>query len=104
MLKLRSTSARRAISSVLNCNRLSVVSLNRFYCDKKGENPESMISENDQIQEKLDTLGSSQNLGGFAKAFQKYTLPTSEVTPDAEPNQTFAALMKNSKFIDVIYL
>ena len=100
MLNLQCLRARNAISIALNCNRISVVSLNRFYCDKKDEKPETMSLENEEIQAKFDTLGNNQNLGGFAKAFQKYTSPV-DVTPEAEPNQTFAALMKNSKFIDV---
>lgn len=38
-------------------------------------------------------------LGGFAQAFEKYT---SEKTDEkVEEKQTFAALLRNSKFIDV---
>lgn len=36
--------------------------------------------------------------GGFAKAFEKYTAPE---VPEPKEEQTFASLLRNSKFIDV---
>lgn len=38
--------------------------------------------------------------GGFARAFERYTAPAE---PEVEPvdNQSFASLLRNSKFIDV---
>lgn len=43
---------------------------------------------------------SSTSKGGFARAFEKYTAPP---TPAEEPvdNQSFASLLRQSKFIDV---
>lgn len=38
-------------------------------------------------------------LGGFAKAFERHSAPQIE-TP-VQDNQTFASLLRNSKFIDV---
>lgn len=39
-------------------------------------------------------------VGGFAKAFQKHSDSLKE-EPTNEPPKTFAALLRNSKFIDV---
>ena len=99
MLSIKCLGVQNTLKVALNCNRSSVAAINRFYCDKKDEKIEKNI-ENEEIQAKLDNLGNSQNLGGFAKAFQKYTSPASTET-EPKPNQTFAALMKNSKFVDV---
>lgn len=38
--------------------------------------------------------------GGFARAFEKYTAPPNKEIAQDE-NQTFASLLRNSKFIDV---
>lgn len=38
-------------------------------------------------------------LGGFAKAFERHSAPQIE-TP-VQDNQTFASLLRNSKFVDV---
>lgn len=38
--------------------------------------------------------------GGFARAFEKYTAPT--VIEKPVDNETFASLLRHSKFIDVI--
>lgn len=44
------------------------------------------------------TPTADDKLGGFAKAFQRHSAP-----PAAPPteNQTFASLLRNSKFVDV---
>lgn len=43
---------------------------------------------------------SSGSKGGFARAFDKYTAPATPEQPP-EDNQTFASLLRNSKFVDV---
>ncbi|KAH8277585.1 hypothetical protein KR018_001682, partial [Drosophila ironensis] len=40
------------------------------------------------------------NKGGFARAFDKYTAPAVPEQPP-EDNQTFASLLRNSKFVDL---
>lgn len=56
-----------------------------------------------QTKKFSDQINTDENkeskLGGFAKAFEKYTAPP--VEPVAEKPQTFASLLRNSKFIDV---
>jgi hypothetical protein len=42
--------------------------------------------------------------GGFAQAFQRYTSPPEIKTQTPEREETFASLLRNSKFIDVIIL
>ncbi|KAH8390038.1 hypothetical protein KR200_005945 [Drosophila serrata] len=43
---------------------------------------------------------SSGSKGGFARAFDKYTAPAMPEQPP-EDNQTFASLLRNSKFVDL---
>lgn len=42
-----------------------------------------------------------ERLGGFAKAFEKYTTPVKEI--ENQETKSFAQLLRNSKFIDVSY-
>ncbi|XP_022228912.2 28S ribosomal protein S28, mitochondrial [Drosophila obscura] len=42
----------------------------------------------------------SSNKGGFARAFDKYTAPATPEEPQVD-NQTFASLLRNSKFVDL---
>jgi hypothetical protein len=42
--------------------------------------------------------------GGFAQAFERYTSPPEIKTQTPEKEETFASLLRNSKFIDVIIL
>jgi hypothetical protein len=42
--------------------------------------------------------------GGFAQAFQRYTSPPEIKAQTPEKEETFASLLRNSKFIDVIIL
>lgn len=53
------------------------------------------IENNEEIIEK-----SSQEKGGFAKAFEKFNLPEQNEKLK-EPDLLFAALFKNSKFVEV---
>ncbi|XP_058463624.1 small ribosomal subunit protein bS1m [Malaya genurostris] len=39
-------------------------------------------------------------LGGFARAFEKHSLPTAD-SETTKPSKTFASLLRNSKFIDL---
>lgn len=41
-----------------------------------------------------------KKVGGFAKAFEKYTAPPA-AEYKAPDNETFASLLRNSKFVDV---
>lgn len=47
------------------------------------------------------TSGESSKLGGFAKAFERHSAPE-EVT--VEQPKSFAALLRNSKFVDVNFM
>jgi hypothetical protein len=44
----------------------------------------------------------TRKLGGFAQAFEKHTNLDNQI--DETPKETFAQLLRNSKFIDVIIL
>jgi hypothetical protein len=41
---------------------------------------------------------------GFAQAFERYTSPVGVKTQTPEKEETFASLLRTSKFIDVIIL
>lgn len=74
--------ARRAIS-------LSSVVARDF--SEKVENTENQSAESEN----------AQKLGGFAKAFEKYTKPMVEEQKEKLPDLPFATLLRNSKLIEV---
>jgi hypothetical protein len=45
-----------------------------------------------------------KKLGGFAQAFERYTSPPDIKTQTPKKEETFASLLRTSKFIDVIIL
>lgn len=57
-------------------------------------------SSTNNSEEQQQESESSTSKGGFARAFEKYTAPP---TPAETPvdNQSFASLLRQSKFIDV---
>lgn len=65
----------------------------RSFCEKiektETQPPELIGNEN------------SQKLGGFAKAFEKYTKPIEDEPREQLPDLPFATLLRNSKLIDV---
>ncbi|XP_058833346.1 small ribosomal subunit protein bS1m [Topomyia yanbarensis] len=57
-------------------------------------------SEPSKEQSQVSSEHVDSRLGGFARAFEKYTLPVAE-SDSTEPPKTFASLLRNSKFIDL---
>ena len=64
----------------------------------KNKTPFAYISAQ-RFSESGSEKAENEKLGGFAKAFEKYTAP--QVEPVVEDRQTFASLLRESKFIDV---
>lgn len=66
-----------------------------FTASSSTNNSSTNVSEEQQQESE-----SSTSKGGFARAFEKYTAPP---TPAETPvdNQSFASLVRQSKFIDV---
>ncbi|XP_055385354.1 28S ribosomal protein S28, mitochondrial [Condylostylus longicornis] len=76
------------LMSVRTCSKNFFESFLRSYCT----NPISGISSN--------VTESNTEKGGFAKAFERHSKPI-EQEVSKEPSQTFASLLRNSKFIDL---
>lgn len=82
------------VSLALNINKFTKTFVNtRNLCDKTQK---TIVSSSDE--EKYDAL--IPKLGGFAKAYEKQTSSLQE-KPVEGPPQTFASMLRNSKFIDV---
>lgn len=69
----------------------------RFFSDKSDE-VSPPVEEN--ISNQADNIERNEKLGGFAKAFEKFTKPEEEVKPVVE-NLSFNRLFRESKFVDV---
>lgn len=50
------------------------------------------------------SINTEKKRGGFAQAFERYTSPPEIKTQTPEKEETFASLLRTSKFIDVIIL
>jgi hypothetical protein len=53
-----------------------------------------------QLMDKMPT-DTEKKRGGFAQAFERYTSPPDLKPQTPEKEETFASLLRNSKFIDV---
>lgn len=60
----------------------------------------SMLDKVSTSSEKKD----EKKRSGFAQAFERYTSPVGVKTQTPEKEETFASLLRTSKFIDVIIL
>lgn len=84
------------VSLALNINKFTKTFVNtRNLCDKTQK---TIGSDTSSDEEKYDAL--IPKLGGFAKAYEKQTSSLQE-KPVEGPPQTFASMLRNSKFIDV---
>lgn len=98
---------------ILNNNNLKLLSNQRIQCFSDENKNNENINKNQQQQDlnELDIedemnliekkLNNDNKLGGFAKAFEKYTNPVDKLASSTSNNETFAALLRKSKFIDV---
>lgn len=68
----------------------------RLFSDKTDNVPTST----EEGVAKSETENKSDKLGGFAKAFEKFSKPWEEAKPVIE-NLSFSKLLRESKFIDV---
>jgi hypothetical protein len=65
------------------------------------------ITDGDELLDTIpvnDEKKDEKKRGGFAQAFKRYTSPPEIKTQTPEKEETFASLLRNSKFIDVIIL
>ncbi|KAG8222566.1 hypothetical protein J437_LFUL011692 [Ladona fulva] len=61
--------------------------------DSESKSPELRTESSESVKDNL-----SPKLGGFARAFEKYT---AKEEPEQEKEESFASLLRNSKFIDL---
>lgn len=84
------------VSLALKIDNLTrTLKITRNLCDKTQKTIDSNTGSSD---EKFDAL--IPKLGGFAKAYEKQTSALHEKI-DEGPPQTFASMLRSSKFIDV---
>lgn len=69
----------------------------RLFSDKSDEVKPPAAENQAAVAE---NVADKKTLGGFAKAFEKYTRPAEEPEPVVE-NRSFAQLLRESKFVDV---
>lgn len=81
----------RNITKVTTRRATSLSSFAARDFSEKVENTENQSSESEN----------AQKLGGFAKAFEKYTKPMLEEQKENLPDLPFATLLRNSKLIEV---
>ncbi|EZA61863.1 28S ribosomal protein S28, mitochondrial [Ooceraea biroi] len=89
----------------LNVLRMNVASAKRFSTDKNsdGESKGSSTSEFPEVETRnVENTGESESdlkLSGFARSYEKFT----HIDDPKEPErpQTFASLVRNSKFVDL---
>lgn len=89
--------------SFLITNTIRQTLLNRFVCPSKSIGVpllrySNTTKEGDEIPSDSED---NERLGGFAKAYRRQTEALRPEPTPAVENQTFASLLKNSKFIDV---
>ncbi|XP_062544345.1 small ribosomal subunit protein bS1m [Armigeres subalbatus] len=84
----------RSVGTVRKTQRISCATL-RFCSDSKSLSGEGTSGESQPSQADV------RKLGGFAKAFEKHTTSLEDNDGKDEPPKTFAALMRNSKFVDL---
>lgn len=83
--------ARNLQSLTLRRNVKSICPVTRVFCEK-------ITKDETEPSENLE----NNKLGGFAKAFEKYTQPQKEEHIDEKlPDLPFATLLRNSNLIDV---
>lgn len=89
------------------CNNVRFKTYAMLVCSNTHKVKRSFSSTNGDI-ELLDKVSTNtekdeKKRGGFARAFERYTTPEIK-TQTPEKEETFASLLRNSKFIDVIIL
>ncbi|XP_069678163.1 small ribosomal subunit protein bS1m [Periplaneta americana] len=89
----------RAITNSLYINRTFVYFSmchfrKRFSTVEDKNNNVSKQAASDEDQDK-------KKIGGFARAFEKYTTPPETKIQTPEKEETFASMLRNSKFIDL---
>lgn len=75
-------------TSILRRNIVNIYAVSRGFCENK---------EPTKLEE---TESHEKKLSGFAKAFEKFSMPQQEVK-EKEPDLPFATLFRNSKFVEV---
>lgn len=86
--------ARNIQSLAFNRTVIKTSTVNRGFCEKITK---SETLEPEHAEEKKTGI----ELGGFAKAFEKHSLPQEKVAEEKLPDLPFATLLRNSKFINV---
>jgi hypothetical protein len=76
-------------TTVLRRSVLNSYAVTRGFCEKI----EKPIAE--------ENLSEEKKIGGFAKAYEKFSKPPQEEIKEKEPDLPFATLFKNSKFVEV---
>jgi hypothetical protein len=90
LLKMIRICARSVQNLALKRGQLGALTVSRDLCDK--------------VEKKEETVTSTESkLGGFAKAFEKFSTAPSDNQQQEEklPDLPFATLLRNSKLIDV---
>lgn len=72
----------------------------RIQCRLFTDKPDDVKPPATENQSPSSDVDGENKLGGFAKAFEKYTKPQEEVKPVVE-NLSFSRLLRESKFVDV---
>lgn len=93
------TCARNIQSLALRRNALNVFAVSRGFCEKITKND----GEPNETENSTEDIKPDRKLGGFARAFEKYTQPQEEPNAANEklPDLPFATLLRGSKLIDV---
>lgn len=72
----------------------------RIQCNLFSDKPDDVKPPATENKSESSDVDGENKLGGFAKAFEKYTKPKEEVKPVVE-NISFSRLLRESKFVDV---
>lgn len=86
----------RVLQASRNRSLVKLTSTQRFYCEKKDSEKIEIAESKRSIAENVEI---EAKLSGFAKAYQKFSEPQAEETP--EKPATFESLLRNSKLMEL---
>ncbi|KAF4530116.1 hypothetical protein B566_EDAN001373 [Ephemera danica] len=101
----------RDIQNILNkyaniANTCSLLRLCKYstISDSHGSNidEKNQITKGDTNVEEPASASPGQKLGGFARAFEKYTAPSEAPASPKKEDESFLSLLRKSKFIDCL--